>query len=160
MKKIFTLLLILLLASCSTAKKHPSEKVICDLMAQPLFDRFVQLAEENNLDVDYSKIHSINVVPLNWGIEGLYHKQSEIILLNLGYTVPAPIAEQLTPNQLKLMSEESIFFILSHEIGHSQGMEHLPNGSFKLMAEGDRSMYFLIVAKGEDVICEAFKQKK
>lgn len=157
--KTLVLLILLVLNSCSACKNtsRPSDKVICDSYSQPIFDRFVDIAEKHNLVVDYSQIHSISFVPLSWGIQGLYSTKTKVIILNIDYQLPKVIADQLTPLQHQLMLQEGILYILAHEIGHSQGMEHLPSGTPGLMAEGDSLAYWLIVEKGiEDIICEAF----
>lgn len=155
MKNTILLLCAIVLASCSANKP---ENVLCDSLAQPIFDRFVDIAEENDLKIDYTQVQSISFLPLNWGMQGVYNQKTKTITLNIDYMLPKVIYEQLNVTQRQKMVHDGILYILAHEIGHSQGLPHLEVGTPELMAENDAVMYWLIVEKGVDqIICEAFE---
>lgn len=154
MKKILLGIIAASLISCGSSKP---DRVLCDSLSQPIFDRFLEVAQENKLEIDFSQVHSVSFAPLNWGMQGVYNVRTKTIILNLDYHLPKVIADDLTPGQHRKMVQDGILYILAHEIGHSQGFHHLEAGTPELMAENDQMMYWLIVEEGvEDIICKAF----
>lgn len=149
MKKILLLLLILLTtADCKPqdAWDDPSQ-VQVDSVMRPYFDEFVEIAQRNNLKINWKNIQTIEAIPLARGINGLYSTESRNIYMNYFYSLPPYISEELTVEQQKRMLREAVLAILAHEIAHSQGYKHV-DAELDLMAKTDKWLYWSIVNIG------------
>lgn len=114
-----------------------------------LLKRFVDLMDREDITIDYSKITSINVMPLHPRFQGLYSPQSGVILIQW--------------SQFSWYSEETVediwFTILAHEILHSQGYSHSIFGG--LMGADDGDMVKAIENKNvEQFILDTYKIKE
>ena len=141
MKKAVTIVMVFLSVLALTALTESTPPVGGRVRAdvpisggfEPYMDRFTKLMEDNDITIDWSKISSINVVPLQNGIQGLYNTKTLVILIQ--------------PYQYRTLTKQAydniLFAILAHEIGHSQGFEHtLESG--KLMSVDDIGIYEII----------------
>jgi len=89
--------------------------------------------EKNNINIDWGNISSINVVPLKYGTQGIYSRDTKIILIQ-----PYQIATLSTKAYNNLL-----LVILAHEIGHSQGFNHTSEYGV-LMSRTDGGIYDVI----------------
>jgi len=109
---------------------------------KPYALRFYNMMYRNNINIDWTKISSINVVPLARGTQGIYSLDTHIILIQ--------------PYQLSSLSKKAydnlLLAILAHEIGHSQGFPHVFEDG-KLMSTTDIGIYDVI---NDDVLLEKF----
>lgn len=121
-----------------------------DWRLEELFDRFNLLMEENDIEIDYTKLQSIVVIPLDERINGLYWE--DVVYISINISVPRGTSPEL--------EEDYVLYTLAHEIGHSQGMEHLPNNPWHLMYNGADFAIANIKAKSiEEIILDAYCPK-
>ena len=143
------LLTMLFLTACSNAQDiyGSPDNVKVDSVMQPYFDEFVELMAENNISINWDKIQTIEAIPLRRGINGLYSTETKNIYINWDYALPRFLTNELTPEQQQRMVKEAVFCILAHEIAHSQGYKHVPQG-LDLMSKSDAWLYWAIVNLG------------
>ena len=156
---IYILALILggSISMCSNKEKEvpsvleiPSYGVEVDWRLGDLFDRFNLLMEQNDIEIDYTKLERIVVLPLDRQFNGLYWEETIYININLS-----------VPNGTTLQVERDfVLYVLAHEIGHSQGMAHTPQNPFNLMYNGGEFAISNIKAKSiEEIILNAYCNK-
>jgi len=114
---------------------------------KPYALRLYNIMHKNDIKIDWTKISSINVVPLAKGLQGLYSTDTHIILIQ-----PYQFA---TLNRMEY--DNLLLLILAHEVGHSQGFPHV-EGKGKLMSRTDAGVYDIIKDNSllEEFIISAF----
>tara|TARA_R110000737_G_C14624761_1_gene494662 strand:- start:60360 stop:60860 length:501 start_codon:yes stop_codon:yes gene_type:complete len=162
MKRLIPLLLILLL----TASYYPSYKasgrnhIAVSEHLQPYYNEFVEIADKNNLEIDWSRIKSVDLVPLAHNIQGYWSRASETVMISYYYTFPMLVT--LTKEE----KDDLILMTLAHEIGHSQGWKHTNPDHMGLMNPSARFDMTALRGMGAEayiVICfkaEAAKANK
>lgn len=152
---LFTLFAFLLTVSYSPnfkASERNHIKVHPEL--QKHYIRFVRLAEANNLNIDWSQIEAVELIPMRTNIQGYYARHSKTVIISYYYSLPLMI--KLSKQEV----EDIIFLTLAHEIGHSQGLMHVEVGKMDLMHPDAR--YDVKVVKGmgvEQYIVNTLKAK-
>lgn len=151
MKKILLVLAMLQLTACTVSPQSGGrpEDVVVDTVMQPYFDDFVKLIQKEKVNIDWTKIHSIEAVPLRAGINGLYSAKTKNIIINWDYRLPRAISGDLNTEQQLWIVKEAAFLILAHEIAHSQGYKHVDEG-VNLMSKNDKWLYWAIVNLGRE----------
>lgn len=156
MKKLILVLTVIFLSTaCKPSIKAEAEIPIhetipVDSLIEFLFDRFVLLMEDNCIEIDYSKINSIDVLPLADGLNGIQSEETWNIVLN--YYMKTPKGEDLQ------VRNDFIFYVLAHEIGHSQGFKHSTN-PFDLMYPTSGFALGIIKTTGiEEYILHAYRK--
>ena len=159
-KGLIIYLLALLLGGaislCSNIEPYPNEIVVehhgveVDWRLEDLFDEFTLLMDENDIEIDYTKLEKIVVIPLDKRFNGLYWE--DVVYLSINITVPKGTSPEL--------EKDFVLYTLAHEIAHSQGMTHTPNNPWHLMYNGADFAIANIKAKGiEEIILNAYCPK-
>lgn len=143
MKRLIPLLLILLLTAtfAPSFKAQPlHEKVVVNEQLEPFFNRFVELMEKNDIPVDYSLLSTVDLLPLYYGVQGIYSPTTKGVIIN--YYIQFPILQKMT----RAEKDDFIFIVLAHEIGHAMGWEHIDADAIGLM--NPSSKYGLSIIRG------------
>lgn len=125
LKILLTAILFLTLYFGEAQHLKPYGHINVTEKAQKLFHRFITLMEENEIEVDYTKIKYITILPLQDGISGYWLEQSGTVILNHYMYVP----EEATKEEIL----DLVYITLAHEIGHSQGWQHTDQDAINLM---------------------------
>lgn len=157
MKKILLVLSIVILSTAcnnhikAVAEIPIEERIPVDPLLEGQFDRFILLMKDNCIEIDYSKITSIGVLPLREGLNGM--QQAVTGTITLSYYIKTPITSPLQ------VQNDFIFYVLAHEIGHSQGFKHNMN-QFDLMYPSSEFAMGMITTIGvEELVLNAYKPK-
>lgn len=115
------ILTAILLSSCSLLKKSPDE-VTVQKELRPIFEKFVEIVEKNNIEIDWTQINSVEALPLYVGVQGFYSSNSKTVAISHFYTFPMLV--NLTDEEKR----ELLLLTLAHEVAHSQGFGHIDEG--------------------------------
>lgn len=131
----------------------PYGHVKVDKHTKPYFDRFVKLLEENDLEIDWSKVQHIETIPLLQGIQGLYSNHSSTVILSYYMYFPKNATEE--------EKKDLVFLTLAHEIGHSQGWEHIEEDAIGLMNPYNKYDYNIVKGSigAEQYILNTYKAR-
>lgn len=131
---------------------NPKE-IIVDERIRPYWEDFITLVAENDLNVDWSKINSVGVVPLDYNIQGYWAKSIKSVMV--AYYFKFPPVEGLTLKE----KDDLILLTLAHEVGHSQGLLHIEKDKVGLM--NPHSKYDLLLVRSKNgvrqYIIDAYK---
>lgn len=155
MKKILLILSIVILSTAcnnhiKAVEEIPIEEQIpVDPLLEFLFDRFILLMEENDIEIDYSKITSIGVLPLKKGLNGMQKPTTSTITLS--YFIKTPVGTSMQAQN------DFIFYVLAHEIGHSQGFGHSKNAFDLMYPTSEYAMGIITTIGIEEYILDAYQ---
>jgi len=130
------------------------EKMFVHTKLQPFMVELTDILEKNNVEVDWSKIQTVTLLPLKDGIQGFWSRDNSTVSIN--FYVQLPPFESLTAQE----QDDFILLILAHEVGHSQGLVHTAADVEGLM--NPTSKYDLTAIREnrvEQYIVDGLKQK-
>lgn len=137
MKQIVLTYIFALTALFSTAQNSGADyrgiKVANPM--KPYVLTFIDIMDNECIEIDYSKIKSVDVLPLSRGFYGIWSTVSNTVTISAYHSFPLGATEEEKDGLLLLT--------LAHEIGHGLGFEHTdplhmglmnPSGKFDLTA--------------------------
>ena len=133
MKRIIFIIVFALLTAYTlplNAETHilgDANDVVVISQLQPHFKRFVKLMKDNNVPVDYSLIGGVDLLPLSYGIQGLYSPTTHVV--SISYYIQFPPYAKLTKQE----KDDFVLIVLAHEIGHAMGWKHIDKETIGLM---------------------------
>lgn len=148
---IYIILCALVISDCSpkTVQQFIPDNTEVDEYILPYYLRFVELMEDNNIEVDYSKIDDIQVIPLEKMTNGLYYPATKDIIINYYFQIPDGYTREF--------KEDFILYILAHEIAHSQGLEHSKDAASLMYFSDKYSLGLLTTIGVEELILNTYR---
>jgi hypothetical protein len=149
MKKLLLLVFCIFTVSCYSQKrfKNKTEKYIrhieVDKVLQPYFDDLVHLYNINEVFIDYTKIKKIRthngiMVDSNGNVLAGYYDEDSVIWVKISHPTAVNFG----------IYDQILMAIIAHEIGHSQGFEHVGDeDADNLMYEGNGPVYDNLILK-------------
>jgi len=138
-----------------TPIKKSINHIKVDEQLKPYLIRLYKIVKENNLNVDWGKIESADILPLRYGIQGLWSPSSHVVIVS--YYIQFPLYSNMTKQE----KDDFVLIVLAHEVGHSQGLRHTDGKGIDLM--NPTSQHDLAVIRGsigaEQYIINTFKAK-
>lgn len=138
------------------------EHIEVDPGIYPTFYRLVELCQRNGIDIDYSKVSAITfqdtvliksqfITP--FGTTNIFKQVAGIYYLDTGIIKVSKYWEVNPENE-----KDYLLWVLAHELGHSQGIEHIQFDP--LMNRSTGAYYFLEKTSNHNIEKEIVKSLK
>lgn len=150
---IITALLIPFIWGAAQNQQSRYNHILVDPNLQRVFDRFIDIVDRNDLEVDWSQINGVELAPMLNGVQGFYARHSKAVIINYFFIVPT--------RATRTEKDDLLLLTLAHEIGHSQGWRHIDPDKIGLMnPNGKYDLYIIRGSIGaEQYIVNTYKYK-